>query len=131
MSVRYTWWGYARKMIYVYPERCRQHLEWMQQKVTANGSGMSGGSDVNRGTESVVLKAMSKNDYAEYKAVYDAIAELGTNETIKLLTLLFWQKRKRYTIYGAAMELHMSERTANRRLRAFIYCVGKNYGFLA
>ena len=34
-NTRYPWWGYARKIIYLYPERCRQHQEMLRQKYHA------------------------------------------------------------------------------------------------
>lgn len=127
---RYPWWGYARKIIYLYPERCRQHQEMLRQNITPGYCEQVGGHTASRTVEQITVKAMTAPEYREYKAVYDAIAVKGNPELMRLLTLLYWQKHKRYTIYGAAQECHISERTARRWSVDFTRQVGRNMNFL-
>ena len=127
-NTRYPWWGYVRAVIRLYPERCRQHQEALQQNITPGYTEQVGGHRVNRTVEQTTIRAMTRPEYREYKAVYDAIKTAGSADIIRLITLLFWQKHQRYTIYGAAQKCNVSERTARRWCRKFIMDVGYNLG---
>lgn len=127
-NTRYPWWGYVRAVIRLYPERCRQHQEALRQNITPGYTEQVGGHSVNRTVEQTTIRAMTRPEYREYKAVYDAIKTAGSADVIRLITLLFWQKHQRYTIYGAAQKCNISERTARRWCRKFIMDVGYNLG---
>lgn len=129
-NTRYPWWGYARKIIYLYPERCRQYQEMLRQNITPGYCEQVGGHTASRTVEQVAVRAMSKTEYKEYEAVRQAISATTNADMIHLIKLLFWQKHQKFTIYGAAAECNISYATARRWCRRFIMLVAEKYGLL-
>ncbi len=50
------------------------------------------------------------------------------NERLKMIDLVYIKRR--YTVPGAAVQLHISERTAANWNRDFVYAVAKEMGYL-
>lgn len=98
-SPRHAWWGYIKHMIRKYKQR--QHDTDLY------------------GTE-----------LREVEAVRRAIERVQDmpdgNVRLSLVDLVFW--RRTHTIQGAAMALHISERTANRMHSHFIRTVAAEFG---
>lgn len=69
---------------------------------------------------------------AERAAVADAIAEteqlVDGAERLRLIDLVLWKRT--HTLQGAAMEVYVSERTAQEWHRQFIRLVGQKRGLL-
>ena len=75
-----------------------------------------------------VMDPEKEADKKEYEAVLSALQEWPTcSDTYRLVDAVFFKKT--HTISGAAMKVLLSERTARRRVNAFIESVGKNLGF--
>lgn len=98
---KYDWWGYVKGMIRRYPRLAKQdNLTGIERR--------------------------------EWEAVTKAIAitaqQVAGEERLKLVDLIFW--RRSHTLPGAAMELHCSERTAQRWHTDFIYTTARAFGLL-
>lgn len=97
---RNAWWGYVKTIIRSYNKR--KNLE------------------------------LNGNERRETEAVRNAIAKTETmlNGTyrIALVELVFWKQT--HTIQGAAMVLHLSERTAQRYHSDFIKEVARQFGLI-
>lgn len=50
------------------------------------------------------------------------------NERMKMIDLVY--RKRRYTVPGAAVQLHISERTAANWNKDFVYAVAEEMGFL-
>ena len=129
---RFNWWPFALNMIKDYPARKKEHDSLLQQKVTADFSGMPGGGGASRTAESVALRSLPRQEQREYDAVRRAVeytktmAEGRTRMKVVKLTLLGGG----CTIGGAAMRANVPERTAQRFRWQFVLLVGYTYGFL-
>lgn len=128
---RYDWWSYVKGMIYRYPALTEQHNLALAQKVTPAYTGMPGGGETSRTTETVAVKAMTKTATREYEAVHLAeqktASEPGGDDRMKLVEMIYW--RRTHTLSGAAQSVHVSYITAKRWNAHFIKQVAKNYGF--
>lgn len=111
---RYRWWSYAKNVIRAYPALAKEYRELHEQSITANASGMPGGSDVSRGTETVALRELPKQKQREYDAVRKAVLvtrQMRTGpERMKLIDMVFWKQS--HTLQGAAMAINISYDTA-------------------
>lgn len=129
---RYPWWGYVKNVIRGYPALKREYEQLHEQSITASLSGMPGGSDVSRGTESVAIRELPYTKQREYESVRRAVAytkKLGTGEDrIELIDMVFWKRS--HTLNGAAYKLNLSERTAQRYHGEFIKSVASFYGLM-
>lgn len=119
---RYRWWGYIKNIIRAYPGLKKEYEALHEQSVTANMSGMPGGGEVSRGTESIALRELPRAKQAEYDAVRKAIAitelmRTGTDR-LKLMDMVFWKNS--HTLQGAAMAINVSYETAVEYHRDFI-----------
>lgn len=119
---RYKWWGYIKNVIRAYPSLKKEYESLHEQSVTANMSGMPGGGDVSRGTESIALRELPRAKQSEYDAVRKAIAitelmRTGTDR-LKLMDMVFWKNS--HTLQGAAMAINVSYETAVEYHRDFI-----------
>ena len=64
--------------------------------------------------------------FAVEAAVGETKQLIDGQERIKLITLVFWKRT--HTLQGAAMAVHVSERTAQEWHRQFIRLVGQKRG---
>ncbi len=130
---RYIWWGYVKGMIRQYPEREAEYLAGQEMWTTASYNPQAGGSvGASRRTEDVVLRQMERTATREYMAVRNALARAEARSDgalrVELVKLVYWQRT--HTIAGAATRLHVSERTARRWHRDFVYTVAAEYGLI-
>ena len=113
---RYLWWPYVKNCIRAYPGRCRQ-----MELSDTDSAGME--SDINWGpprpTERQALRRLrgqfrTGQWQREYDGVRLALADTEKlpdgERRISLIDMVFWKRT--HTIQGAAMQCHVSERTA-------------------
>lgn len=125
---RYGWWSYIKDMLRRYPALREQHEQSLQGKVTPNyGASMPTGSGVPRSTEQLVMHAMSRNAAREYDAVTRAVEQLDPLK-FRMIKLIYWDRS--HTLSGAAMQVHISYRTARRWHSEVIYQIARNFGLL-
>lgn len=127
---RNKWWSYVKWMIRLYPMRVEELSRRQAATVTPNYSAMPKGSDPSRTTENLGTISLGNPADREMDAVRLAIEDTlklkDGNYRMILVDLVFW--RKTHTLNGAALELHTSERTAERWHNDFIHQVAKNFG---
>lgn len=132
-SPRYDWWGYVKGMIRRYPDLCAKEKALHEVSISPNSSGMPGGKGgYSDPTASAALRELPQNSQRELDAVRKAIAETKMNDTgeerLKMMRLVFWEKT--HTLDGAALQCHVSYRTASQWHGDFIRLVAKNFGLL-
>lgn len=131
-SPRYRWWGFVRRMIRDYRGLKVQYENLHSQNVTASISGMPGGGGVSRSVENIALKQLPADDQKAYDAVSRAleITNMLPDGELKceLIRYVYWNKQQ-HTVKDAALQLHISRRTAERWHAEFVRLVGKCYGF--
>ena len=75
---------------------------------------------------------MSRTNIREFDAVRLAIQQTdgtqGGDNRLQLIKLIYWKRT--HTLSGAALELHISYRTARRWNGEFIRLVAGNFGLL-
>ena len=99
---RYKWWGYVKWVIRDYPAKCERFE---------------------------TLSGWSAREYAAVKVALCEAEQLPEGVLItRLVDLIFL--RNTHTLQGAAMVLHISERTAERWHGNFIRAVAHHLGFL-
>lgn len=90
---------------------------------------MPGDGGAHRTVESIAIRELPGDDQLEYEAVKRAVDETSRRsdgkERQQLIDMVFWKQT--HTINGAAIALHVSERTAREWHRMFIRTVWENY----
>lgn len=129
---RYRWWGFARRMIRDYRSLKKQYDDLHSQSITADLSGMPKGGGSGRTVEAIALRELSADDQKVYDAVSRAV-ELTKllpdgSDRISMIRYIYWHK-KSHTVKDAALQIHVSRRTAERWHAEFVRLVGKCYGF--
>lgn len=130
---RNKWWGYVRRVLYEYP-RMRSELDALQTPLQVSGDSGSGhGSGTNRPAEVLALRMLpDRQEQRELEVVEAALREVRLRPdgelTIRLVQMVFWSRT--YTLEGAAQKVHVSYRTARRRLNSFLYLVAENLGLM-
>lgn len=119
-------------MIRRYPELKAVHDDRLTQKITQSFEQVRPNSETGRPVESSVARALDTTAQKELDAVSAAIRATENlpngKDRIKLIELVFW--RRSHTLQGAAIKLHVSERTARRWHTDFIKTVARCYGLL-
>lgn len=128
---RYLWWGYVKNCIRAYPDRRRQ----MEAGDVPTGHMRSDTSlGLPRPTErqAILNLCLKKQWHLEYDGVRLAIVETEKlpdgQDRISLIDMIFWKGT--HTIQGAALQCHVSERTARRWHGAFISLTAVHMGLL-
>jgi len=87
---------FTKRMVRRYPSLGKKLQAIRSQSLTANYSGMHGGSDVSRTTESVALKDLPKDERRMYDAVKDALYVTGRSyhgkQKLSLIRQYYWRK---------------------------------------
>ena len=127
---RYKWWGYVKWCIRDYPVKCEELTAMRSRSAQADGAPHAYGAS--RTTENVAMRGFAGQKEREYVSVAKAI-ELTRKRTeggdiLKLIDLVFW--RQTHSLQGAAMECHISQRTAERWHGDFIRLVARSLGLL-
>ena len=131
-SPRYRWWGFVRRMIRDYRSLKLEYENLHSQSITAGTSGMPRGSGNSSVVEELALKQLPPDDQKAYDAVRRSveITKLLPDGELKisLIRYVYWNKQQ-HPVKDAAMQLHISRRTAERWHAEFVRLVGKCYGF--
>lgn len=102
--------------------------EMQRVSVTAAYGPQAGhSSQPSRTTETAALRQLTGKEQEELYAVEAAIAA-SSAETVQLIRMVFW--RRSHTLQGAALELHLSYRSARRRQADFLRRVARHRGLL-
>lgn len=127
MNNREDWWEYTKRIIRSYPALARKAESVGDMPCTpaygASGGHSSGGSPVER----AVVDRLTDKEQRRYDAVRAAI--LGTermkhgHQRMELIDRVYWKRS--HTLYGAAMCVPVSERTAHTWNAEFIRLVEK------
>lgn len=129
---RYRWWGFARKMIRDYPTLKEAWNDLHSQSMTTDYSGMPKGGGAGRTVESIALRQLPPDDQKVFDAVTRAveITKLRPDgkERLAMIRYVYWY-RKEHTVKDAALQVFVSQRTAERWHGEFVRLVGKCYGF--
>lgn len=125
---REDWWEYIKRIIRSYPDLQRKAQSVGTQSVTA-AYGLSGGhgSEVGRPVERAVVDRLNDKEQRRYDAMRAAIEDtealpMGA-ERVALIRRVYWDRS--HTLYGAAMCVPVSERTARRWNHKFIELVAE------
>ena len=121
------WWEYTKRIIRSYPVLCRKAESVGDIPCTpaygASGGHSSGGSPVER----AVVDRLTDKEQRRYDAVRAAISETEVmkhgRQRMELIDRVYWKRS--HTLYGAAMCVPVSERTAHTWNAEFIRLVEK------
>ena len=127
MNNREDWWEYTKRIIRSYPALRRKAESVGDIPCTpaygASGSHSSGGSPVER----AVVDRLTDKEQRRYDAVRAAISATETmkhgHQRMELIDRVYWKRS--HTLYGAAMCVPVSERTAHTWNAEFIRLVEK------
>ena len=123
---KYWWYGNVVRTIRNYPA-LREAKDALQTvSVTANYSGMPGGSG-GRKTEDSALRQLSPREESDLDAVEQAL-ERVSDEVRAVVRLYHWKGVRNFETVGDL--LHMSRNTAKRRNSRFVFEVARNMGYL-
>lgn len=127
MNKREDWWEYTKRIIRSYPALCRKAESVGSTPCTpaygASGGHSGGGSPVER----AVVDRLTDKEQRRYDAVRAAISETEAKkhgrQRMELIDRVYWKHS--HTLYGAAMCVPVSERTAKRWSAEFVRTVEK------
>ena len=127
MNNREDWWEYTKRIIRSYPALRRKAESVGDIPCTpaygASGGHSSGGSPVKR----AVVDRLTDKEQRRYDAVRAAISATETmkhgHQRMELIDRVYWKRS--HTLYGAAMCVPVSERTAHTWHAEFIRLVEK------
>lgn len=130
LSRRRGWWYHTRDIVRNYPALHERLRDLRTQGAPQNGPG--GSSEPGRSTERLALRTLPAVEQREHDAVEDAIRRTmlraDGKERLRVIELVHWKGS--HTLTGAAMKLHVSERTAVYWQRDFFLLVAKACGFV-
>lgn len=128
---RHWWRPNVERALHVYPYLKAAKQDVQAQSVTASYSGMPRGGGPSRSTENAAMRMLSPQEEKLVDAVDRAIAEISHHrdgaEVLRIVKMVDFDRR--YTVEGAAMELHMHRNSASNRRTRFIDLVGKYMDF--
>ena len=127
MTKREDWWEYTKRIIRSYPALRRKAESVGDIPCTpaygASGGRSSGGSPVER----AVVDRLTDKEQRRYDAVRAAISATEAmkhgHQRMELIDRVYWKRS--HTLYGAAMCVPVSERTAHTWNAEFIRLVEK------
>lgn len=127
LNKREDWWEYTKRIIRSYPALCRKAESVGDIPCTpaygASGGHSGGGSPVER----AVVDRLTDKEQRRYDAVRAAISETEVmkhgRQRMELIDRVYWKRS--HTLYGAAMCVPVSERTAHTWNAEFIRIVEK------
>ena len=128
MRQREDWWEYTKRIIRSYPTLERKVNSIGAQSVTAAYGPAGGhGSTPGRPVEQAVVNRLTDKEQRRYDAVRAAIADTeqmkSGRQRIELIDRVYWKRS--HTLFGAAMCVPVSERTAHSWNSEFIQLVEK------
>ncbi len=127
------WYPTIVKALRRYPYLKAEKLAIQAQSVTPSYSGMPRGGGVSRTTEiAATRRHFSQQEELLIDAVDKATAEISRHsdgqEVLEIIKMVDYTQR--YTVTGAAMKLHSSTKTVQRKRSRFICLVGKYCGWV-
>lgn len=135
-KMREPWWGYCRNIVRMHPVYLVRYRALHDVSMTANYTGLPGGSTPSRSTENVAARELTQTEQKSLDAVEAAIRATlrrkDGGERLRLIGLVYWPKdyRQALTLREAGDKLYISERTAKRWHRDFILTVARHRGLL-
>ena len=125
MSKGKTWQDKARRAVRAYPKLHAELMDLQHMSVTPRLSGMPGGGEPGRATENAALRQLPPDDQTAHDAVEHGLRMLKIHRTAdkrrRLVELVYWKAT--HTIYGAGVEIGISEETARRWNADFLLTV--------
>ena len=121
------WWGYVKRVIREYPELQRK-LESVGETPCVPAYGASGGraGTISNPVESAVVDRLNAKEQRRYEAVHKALeitAQMRDGKSrLHLIDKVYFKRS--HTMYGAALAVATSERTARRWNHEFVRLVG-------
>ena len=137
-KTRDLWWGYVKNCVRLYPRWCEELEGWQSWLKDKDGSRAAWAGRPRRVTEIKALNHLAVVGFqgqrkVEFNGVRKALEEtLAMEDGLErygVLNLVFWEKNRK-TIAGAALECHVSERTARRWHTEFIRLTASHMGLL-
>lgn len=129
---RERWWGYVKACIRAYPELKSKTMELHRTPITPRYGGSGGAGGPSDPVSSAALRTLPPQEQREYEAIEAAIRETAMMQDgatrLAIIELVFW--RQSHTLQGAAIQTHLSYRSARRRQEQFIRSVAQNMGLL-
>ena len=128
MNKREDWWEYTKRIIRSYPalRRKAESVGDMPCTPTYSAGGGHGGTNGNP-VERAVVDRLTDKEQRRYDAVRAAISETERmkhgRQRMELIDRVYWKRS--HTLYGAAMCVPVSERTAHTWNAEFIRIVEK------
>lgn len=129
---RYDWYSNVVRAVRYYPHLREIKADAQAESVIANYTGMPGGGSAARTTELAAMRTLSRREEEELEAIELAIAQIRRRtdggRILQIVDMVDWKRT--HTVSGAAMVIHVGERTANSMRARFIFAVAKNLGYL-
>lgn len=128
MKPREDWWDYTKKIIRSYPKLERK-LDSVGETLCVPAYGASGGhgGGTSNPVERAVVDRLTDQEQRRYDAVRAALEETGRmrdgQQRIRMIERVYFKRS--HTLYGAALEVPVSERTAKRWNAGFIKLVAE------
>lgn len=125
------WIGYVKRIVKGYPARHAELMELKNQKLTPGYSKSGGSGKTHRKTEAVALRTLPGKEQQKHDAVERSLiktAQLQDGELrCRFVELYYFHShQQKIRIDNTARKLHISERTALRWNKDFLYLVKKN-----
>lgn len=127
MNKREDWWEYTKRIIRSYPALCRKAESVGDIPCTLTYGASSGHSGGGSPVERAVVERLTDKEQRRYDAVRQAISETEVmkhgRQRMELIDRVYWKRS--HTLYGAAICVPVSERTAHTWNAEFIRLVEK------
>lgn len=128
MNKREDWWEYTKRIIRSYPALSRKAESVGDMPCTpAYGTGGGHSGAAGNPVERAVVDRLTDKEQRRYDAVQAAIEETECmkhgHQRMELIDRVYWKRS--HTLYGAAMCVPVSERTAHTWNAEFIRLVEK------
>lgn len=130
MPPRPEWWPHVRGAIRRYPALCAKEAALHDVSITPSYEGMPGRGRPSDKTADAALRTLPPIDQVELDAVRNALrsTEALPNGHLRCELIRLNHFRKSHTLMGAALKVHVSERTATTWNSDFIREVARQLG---
>lgn len=134
MATKYKFWWrpLVEKALREYPRMRQRKAELQGTSLTPNYNPMPSGNSVARTTENLAMNNLPEDEEKWLTAIEKAILEVSEQadgkSCLALISCVYFKKT--HTVSGAAIQCHVSESTAKRRIGRFIWTVGKYKGLV-
>lgn len=129
---RYWWYWNVCRTIGEFPKLDRQVRDMSRQRITPGYSAQPGGKSSGRAVEDIAVRVLSSREYEDYAAVQAAINTAQTwrdgADVLEIVRLHAWIW-PRESLESAARRVHVSQSTAKRMYRRFVYEAARELGY--